>query len=52
MYTNVKNQGNKNNRIDTKRDEFAWHNKILTNRLWFICLFVNVNEMAKSYEDF
>ena len=43
---------NKNNRKDTKRDEFAWHNKILTNQLRFICLFVNVNGMAKSYEDF
>ena len=39
---------NKNNRKDTKRDEFAWHNKMLTNRL-FICLFVNVDEMV--YED-
>ena len=34
------------------RDEFAWHNKILPNLLWFICLFVKVNEMAKAYEDF
>ena len=42
---------NKNNIYDTKRDEFAWHNKILTNRLRFICLFVNVNEMAKTYEE-
>ena len=39
---------NKNNRYDTKRDKFAWHNKILTNWLWFISLF----EMAKAYEDF
>ena len=43
---------NKNNTYYTKRDEFAWHNKILTNPLWFICLLVNVNEMAKAYEDF
>ena len=51
---------NKNNRKDTKCDEFAWHNNILTNRLRFICLFVNVNvrgftelekfgESAKTY---
>ena len=32
---------NKNNRKDTKRNEFAWHSKILTNRLRFICLFIN-----------
>ena len=43
---------NKNNRKDTKRDEFAWHNEILNNRLRFICLFIIVNEMAKTYEDF
>ena len=34
------------------RDEFAWHNKILTNRLRFISLFVNINEMAKAYDNF
>ena len=43
---------NKNNIYDTKRDGFAWHNTILTNPLRFIYLFVNVNEMAKAYEDF
>ena len=43
---------NKNNKYDTKSDEFELHNKILNNRPWFICLFVNVNEMAKKYEDF
>ena len=41
---------NKNNGNDTKRDEYAWHNKLLTNR--FICLFVNVSEMTDMYEDF
>ena len=35
-----------NNRHDTKSDKFAWHNKILTNPLWFIRLFVNVNEQT------
>ena len=29
------------------RDEFAWHSNILTNRLRFISLFVDINEMAK-----
>ena len=43
---------NNNNIYDTKRDEFVWHNKILTNPLWFICLFVNVNEMTRAYDDF
>ena len=42
-------ESNKNNRKDTKRDEFAWHSKLLTNRLRFICLFVNVNELVKKY---
>ena len=32
--------------------DFAWHYNILTNPLRFICLFVNVNEIAKAYEDF
>ena len=41
----------KNNRQYTKRDESAWHNKIITNSLRFICLFVNVNEMVKTYKD-
>ena len=35
-----------NNRYDTKCDKCAWHNKILTNRLWFICLFFNLNKTA------
>ena len=39
---------NKNNRDDTKRDESAWHNKILTNRLRFICLLDNVNDIAET----
>ena len=43
---------NKNNRKDTKRNEFAWHCKILTNRLWFICLFVNDKNLTKNYDDF
>ena len=43
---------NKNNRNDTKHDKFEWHNKILTIRLRFICLFVNVKEMAETYKDF
>ena len=30
----------------------TWHSNISTNRLRFNCLFVNVNEMAKAYEDF
>ena len=30
---------NKSNRKYAKRNEFTWHSKILTNRLWFICLF-------------
>ena len=44
---------NKYNRKDTKRDEFAWHSKTLTNRLRFIRLFVNVNltKLAKTYVD-
>ena len=46
------NECNKNNRKYTKRDESAWQNKILTIPLLFICLFVNVNELAKKYEDF
>ena len=46
------NECNKNNRHDTMCDEFAWQSKILTNRIWFICLFVEINEMAKAYEDF
>ena len=29
------------------RDEFAWHSNILTNRLRFISLFVDINEMVK-----
>ena len=33
---------NENNRNDIKGDEFAWHK----------CLFVNVNEMAETYEYF
>ena len=45
-------ESDKNNRYDTKREKFAWHNKILTNLLWFISLFVNINEMAKVYKDF
>ena len=49
--TNV-HECNNNNIYDTKRDEFAWHNKILTNWLLFISLFVNVNELAKAYKDF
>ena len=32
------------NRYGTKLDEFAWHNKILTNRLRFISLFVNMKQ--------
>ena len=43
---------NKNNRKDTKRNEFAWHNKILTNRLRVICLIVNVNEIGLSVRGF
>ena len=39
---------NKNNKYDTNRDKFTWHNKILTNRLRFISLFINVNEMTKA----
>ena len=42
---------NKNNRKNTKRDEFAGHDKIITNRLWFI-LFIRVNKLAKTYENF
>ena len=42
---------NKNNRHATVRDEFAWHNKILTNLLRFMSLFVDINEMAKAYEN-
>ena len=48
----VHDEWNKNNISDTKLEEFAWHNKLLTNRLQFICLFVNVNEMTETYEDF
>ena len=46
------NECNNNKIYDTKRDEFAWHSKILTNRHRFISLVVIVNEMAKTYEDF
>ena len=46
------NECNKNNRHDTMRDKFVWHSKILTNRLWFISLFVDIDEMAKVYKDF
>ena len=35
-----------------QRDKSVWHNKILTNWLWFISLFVNVNELTNAYEDF
>ena len=34
-------------RYDTNRDEFAWHSKLLTNRLRFIILFVVINELTK-----
>ena len=36
---------NKNNRYNTKRDEFAWHSILLTNRLRFTGLFVVINEL-------
>ena len=49
---NLVHECNRNNINDTKRDEFSWHNKILTNRRRFICLFVSVNEMAETYEYF
>ena len=39
---------NKNNRDDNRRDEFAWHNKILSNLLRFITLFVQINKMTIS----
>ena len=29
------------------RDEFVWHNKILTSRLRFISLFDDIDEMTK-----
>ena len=32
-------------------DEFAWHSKILTFGL-VISLFVDINEMAKAFENF
>ena len=38
---------NKNNKWDTKRDEFAWHSEILTNRLRLISLFININEIGE-----
>ena len=38
--------------IDTMRDEFEWHSKMLTNRLRFICLFIDINEMAETFKDF
>ena len=34
---------NKNNKYDINRHELAWHNKILTNPLQLIYLFVNVS---------
>ena len=46
---NFVHECNKNNRNDTKRDEFVWHNKILTNRLRFICLPNKFGESAKPY---
>ena len=39
---------NKNDRHNTMRDEFAWYSKILTNRLQFISLFVDINEIIKT----
>ena len=42
---------NKNNRHDTKRDNFVLDSKILNNQHRFISLFVNINEMAKAYEN-
>ena len=37
---------NKNNSDDAMCD-FAWHSKILTNRLRSISLFIDINEMTK-----
>ena len=33
---------------DIMRDEFAWHSKILTNRLRFISLLADINEMTQA----
>ena len=41
----------KNKSKETMQNVFAWYSKILTNRLWFICLFVNIKKLAKKYED-
>ena len=41
-----------NEMIGMMRDEFAWHSKLLTNRLRFISLFVVINEMTKSSRNF
>ena len=43
---------NKNNIYDTNRDEFAWHNKNINQSVSVYLFIVNVNEMAKAYEDF
>ena len=43
---NFVHECNKNNRHDTMRNRFVWHSKILTNRLLFINLFVDINEEA------
>ena len=41
---------NKNIIYDIKRDEFAWHNKILTNRLRFICLFGQILRYGNNFK--
>ena len=38
---------NKYDRYDTMHEELAWQSKLLINKLWFISLFVLINEMSK-----
>ena len=39
----------KNDRKDTKRNKFAWHSKILTNRLRFICILTNLLKSMRIF---
>ena len=40
---------NKNNIYDTMRDEFAWHSKLLTNRLRVISLLEMIRIQSNFY---
>ena len=40
---------NKNNIKDTKRDEFSWHNKVLTNRLRLLVYSLMLMKLANTF---